>query len=120
MKPWSVVRVAVPVSIGLGLVGLRPTWQSVAVLGLLVVMAMWLDGQERRADDVEDLEAEINHRIENLAGRLNEMDDKVSDIASVRELAANARQVAGNAHGILKEHAARLDAMAQQRKGPML
>src|ERR1044072_7796044 len=80
MKPWSVVRVAVPVSVGLCLWAIRPTWQSVAVLGLLIVVAVWLDAQERRADDVEDLEEHLNARVSGLG-------DRVKQLCAVDEIA---------------------------------
>lgn len=110
MTGWTVARVAGPGSIGLALVVARPSWVSVAVLGLLLVVAMWFDGQERRADDVEALEEQVNSRLTEQARQIQAL-----------EVAASA-----NAEALLKttvkvsELGQRLDATAQQRKGPSL
>lgn len=110
MKWWTVVRVAGPVSVGLGFVLLRPTWVSVAVLGLLICVAVWLDGQERRADDVEALEEHVNERVSNVVDRIKALEADASHNS----------EVLARASAKVSEMGARLDATAQQRKGPSL
>lgn len=107
MKWWTVARVAGPGSIGLALVILRPSWVSVVTLGLLLVVAMWFDGQERRADDVEDLREWVADEFRRHA----EANGKV--LSDLNESARELREK-------MSETTKRLDIMAQQRKGPIL
>jgi hypothetical protein len=122
MKWWSAVRVAGPGSIGLALVILRPSWVSVVTLGLLLIVSMWFDGQERRADDIEDVETTLREEINLLGGRVAAENDATRRLADSRVTGA-LEAVAGD-HDRLKrrvdEMGQRLDVLAQQRKGPSL
>jgi hypothetical protein len=96
----------------------------VAVLGLLIVVAVWLDAQERRADDVEDLEEHLNARVSGLADRvkhLEPLDDMVTGLRKDTSgwWEAHEKRIDGLKKRV-DEHGQRLDSMAQQRKGPML
>jgi hypothetical protein len=115
MSGWSVVRVAAPVCVGLGLVALRPSWVSVATLGLLIVVGAWLDSQERRADDVKDVAADVLAETARLGERLTS-ERKAGDLEVLGAAAGDHDRLKKR----LDEHERRLDAMAQQRKGPIL
>lgn len=125
---WTAVRVAGPGSIGLALVILRPSWVSVVTLALLLIVAMWFDGQERRADDIEDMAEELRGEMKRHAeswGRLGNMiiderDGRVKAQEEIRALATLTGGVASKAHDRIKELEERLDVAAQQRKGPSL
>lgn len=115
MSGWSVVRVAAPVCVGLGLVTLRPSWVSVATLGLLIVVGAWLDSQERRADGVEAAADEFRSELGRLGERLT--DERKADTEAIRRFAEASAEITRKRSD---EHERRLDAMAQQRKGPLL
>lgn len=113
----NALRLYGPVALGLALVVWRQSWGSVVVLGLLLAFSMYVDGRNRRADDVEDMEAEFNHRLGNLNDRVNEAS---KELTQARETAALSAAAMTKMAERIKDHDARLDAMAQQRKGPLL
>lgn len=115
MNGWAVARVGGPACIGVSLVVLRPEWVSVATLALLALVGLWLEASERRADDVEELEKVLREEVSLLGSRF------AAEVNALRQ--DTARRTASfedNLTKVLKEHSTRLDAMAQQRKGPML
>lgn len=116
MSGWSVVRVAAPVCVGLGLVALRPSWVSVATLGLLIVVGAWLDSQERRADDVEAVAEDFRTELGRLGERLAD-ERKAGDLEVLGAAAGDHDRLKKR----LDEHSARLDAHAiNLKKGPTL
>lgn len=91
-----------PCLLGLALCVWRPEWVSVAVLALLLCFALYLDNRERRADDIEAVQEDV----EALRVRLAATAGLAEKVDAITEAQTADRILQVNMEGELKKVAA--------------